>query len=167
MASFFEFLGSKSLHPAVPHRRPRRLDRPADHRGLRPRHGGRRHHRRLRPLGLGLGLRREAGAQQLHQVDVLLPVHVWRRPARRPVLRQQPGRRRPEVHAAGGRQLRHRPGRSSCSASSCLDLPPGAAGGMLAGSQTMSAAIGSAEEAVNAGVVTLPAGHDARSRSAR
>ncbi|MHB2168517.1 aspartate:alanine exchanger family transporter [Alsobacter sp. R-9] len=37
-------------------------------------------------------------------------------------------------------------------------LPPGAAGGMLAGSQTMSAAIGSAEEAVNAGVVALPAG---------
>ena len=37
-------------------------------------------------------------------------------------------------------------------------LPPGAAGGMLAGSQTMSAAIGSAEEAINAGVVTLPAG---------
>ena len=32
------------------------------------------------------------------------------------------------------------------------DLPPGAAGGILAGSQTMSAAIGSAEEAVNAGV---------------
>jgi putative transport protein len=39
-----------------------------------------------------------------------------------------------------------------------MDLPPGAAGGILAGSQTMSAAIGSAEEAVNAGVVTLPAG---------
>ncbi len=39
-----------------------------------------------------------------------------------------------------------------------LGLPPGAAGGMLAGSQTMSAAIGSAEEAINAGVVTLPAG---------
>lgn len=39
-----------------------------------------------------------------------------------------------------------------------FNLPPGAAGGMLAGSQTMSAAIGSAEEAINAGVVTLPAG---------
>ncbi len=39
-----------------------------------------------------------------------------------------------------------------------FDLPPGAAGGMLAGSQTMSAAIGSAEEAINAGVVALPAG---------
>lgn len=39
-----------------------------------------------------------------------------------------------------------------------LDLPPGAAGGILAGSQTMSAAIGSAEEAVNAGVVALPPG---------
>ncbi|HEY5931781.1 MAG TPA: hypothetical protein VIT63_02640 [Nitrospira sp.] len=39
-----------------------------------------------------------------------------------------------------------------------LDLPPGAAGGILAGSQTMSAAIGSAEEAVNSGILRLPAG---------
>jgi putative transport protein len=39
-----------------------------------------------------------------------------------------------------------------------LDLPAGAAGGMLAGSQTMSAAIGSAEQAVLAGALTLPAG---------
>ena len=39
-----------------------------------------------------------------------------------------------------------------------FNLPTGAAGGMLAGSQTMSAAIGSAEEAVNAGVVALPEG---------
>ena len=39
-----------------------------------------------------------------------------------------------------------------------LDLPLGAAGGMLAGSQTMSAAIGSAEQAVTSGVVTLPPG---------
>jgi len=39
-----------------------------------------------------------------------------------------------------------------------FDLPLGAAGGMLAGSQTMSAAIGSAEEAVTAGVVALPPG---------
>jgi len=38
------------------------------------------------------------------------------------------------------------------------DLPVGAAGGMLAGSQTMSAAIGSAEQAVTAGVVKLPEG---------
>jgi len=36
-----------------------------------------------------------------------------------------------------------------------LDLPQGAAGGMLAGSQTMSAAIGSAEQAVTQGVITL------------
>ena len=39
-----------------------------------------------------------------------------------------------------------------------FDLPPGAAGGMLAGSQTMSAAIGSAEQAITSGVVKLPAG---------
>ncbi len=47
-----------------------------------------------------------------------------------------------------------------------LDLPPGAAGGMLAGSQTMSAAIGSAEQAVTAGAITLPPGTDANSVSA-
>src|ERR1044072_8304399 len=39
-----------------------------------------------------------------------------------------------------------------------FSLPPGAAGGMLAGSQTMSAAIGSAEQAVTSGVVKLPPG---------
>ncbi|TGN89961.1 transporter [Bradyrhizobium yuanmingense] len=39
-----------------------------------------------------------------------------------------------------------------------FELPPGAAGGMLAGSQTMSAAIGSAEQAVTSGVVKLPEG---------
>ncbi|WP_245288495.1 MULTISPECIES: hypothetical protein [unclassified Bradyrhizobium] len=37
-------------------------------------------------------------------------------------------------------------------------LPIGAAGGMLAGSQTMSAAIGSAEQAITSGVVKLPEG---------
>jgi len=37
-------------------------------------------------------------------------------------------------------------------------LPTGAAGGMLAGSQTMSAAIGSAEQAITSGVVKLPDG---------
>ena len=37
-------------------------------------------------------------------------------------------------------------------------LPVGAAGGMLAGSQTMSAAIGSAEQAVTSGAVKLPEG---------
>jgi len=39
-----------------------------------------------------------------------------------------------------------------------LDLPPGTAGGILAGSQTMSAAIGSAEEAVSSGILKLPQG---------
>ncbi len=39
-----------------------------------------------------------------------------------------------------------------------FDLPAGAAGGMLAGSQTMSAAIGSAEQAVLDGIVALPPG---------
>ena len=38
------------------------------------------------------------------------------------------------------------------------DLPAGAAGGILAGSMTMSAAIGSAEEAVRQGVFPLPMG---------
>jgi putative transport protein len=39
-----------------------------------------------------------------------------------------------------------------------FNLPVGAAGGLLAGSQTMSAAIGSAEQAIIDGVVKLPAG---------
>jgi putative transport protein len=39
-----------------------------------------------------------------------------------------------------------------------FDLPPGAAGGILAGAMTMSAAIGSAEQAVTAGVYQLPEG---------
>jgi putative transport protein len=39
-----------------------------------------------------------------------------------------------------------------------FDLPAGAAGGMLAGSQTMSAAIGTAEEAVASGIIALPPG---------
>jgi putative transport protein len=38
------------------------------------------------------------------------------------------------------------------------DLPAGAAGGILAGSMTMSAAVGTAEEAVRQGVFPLPAG---------
>jgi putative transport protein len=46
--------------------------------------------------------------------------------------------------------------------SKLLDLPVGAAGGILAGSQTMSAAIGSAEQAVIAGVVTPAAGGTAQ-----
>ena len=39
-----------------------------------------------------------------------------------------------------------------------FDLPPGAAGGILAGAMTMSAAIGSAEQAVTSGVFKLPDG---------
>jgi putative transport protein len=39
-----------------------------------------------------------------------------------------------------------------------LKLPPGAAGGILAGSQTMSAAIGTAEMAVSQGAYRIPAG---------
>jgi putative transport protein len=38
------------------------------------------------------------------------------------------------------------------------ELPPGSAGGILAGSMTMSAAIGSAEEAVKQGAFPIPAG---------
>jgi putative transport protein len=39
-----------------------------------------------------------------------------------------------------------------------FQLPPGAAGGILAGAMTMSAAIGSAEQAVTSGAVKLPEG---------
>ena len=60
-------------------------------------------------LGLGLGLRREARAQQLHAPALLLPVHVRGRAARRAVLRQQPRRRRHQVHLPGVRELHHRP----------------------------------------------------------
>jgi putative transport protein len=47
-----------------------------------------------------------------------------------------------------------------------FDLPQGAAGGMLAGSQTMSAAIGSAEQAVTQGVIKLREGTTAEQVSA-
>jgi putative transport protein len=47
-----------------------------------------------------------------------------------------------------------------------FDLPAGAAGGMLAGSQTMSAAIGTAEEAISSGVVALPPGTTAEQATA-
>ena len=47
-----------------------------------------------------------------------------------------------------------------------FDLPQGAAGGMLAGSQTMSAAIGSAEQAVTQGVVKLAPGNTVEGVSA-
>jgi len=46
-----------------------------------------------------------------------------------------------------------------------LALPAGAAGGMLAGSQTMSGAVGSAEQAVNTGVAVLPPGVTAQDAS--
>ncbi|MCA0277347.1 MAG: transporter [Proteobacteria bacterium] len=47
-----------------------------------------------------------------------------------------------------------------------LDLPTGTAGGILAGSNTMSAAIGSAEQAVTSGMVVPPAGGSAQQVSA-
>jgi putative transport protein len=45
--------------------------------------------------------------------------------------------------------------------SKLLKLPPGAAGGILAGSQTMSASIGTAEMAVSQGAFRIPAGSTA------
>ena len=45
--------------------------------------------------------------------------------------------------------------------SKLLKLPPGAAGGILAGSQTMSASIGTAEMAVSQGAYRIPAGSTA------
>ena len=47
-----------------------------------------------------------------------------------------------------------------------FDLPPGAAGGILAGAMTMSAAIGSAEQAVTQGAYQLPEGVTAEQVSA-
>jgi putative transport protein len=46
-----------------------------------------------------------------------------------------------------------------------FELPPGAAGGILAGSQTMSAAIGTAEMAVEQGAYKIPAGSTAEAIS--
>jgi len=50
--------------------------------------------------------------------------------------------------------------------SKLLELPAGAAGGILAGSQTMSAAIGTAEMAVEQGAYKVPAGTTAEAISA-
>jgi putative transport protein len=50
--------------------------------------------------------------------------------------------------------------------SKMFGLPPGAAGGVLAGSQTMSAAIGTAEMAVTQGAYKVPAGSTAEAISA-
>lgn len=47
-----------------------------------------------------------------------------------------------------------------------MALPVGAAGGILAGSQTMSAAIGSAEQAITSGVVPIPVGSTAADATA-
>ncbi|MEO5794968.1 MAG: TrkA C-terminal domain-containing protein, partial [Rhodoferax sp.] len=47
-----------------------------------------------------------------------------------------------------------------------MALPVGAAGGILAGSQTMSAAIGSAEQAITSGVVPIPPGSTAADATA-
>ena len=47
-----------------------------------------------------------------------------------------------------------------------FELPPGAVGGVLAGSQTMSAAIGTAEMAVTQGAFKVPAGSTAEAVSA-
>ena len=101
MRGFFRVPAAESLPAAVPGRRPGRLDRTVQHQGLRPRHGGRSHRGRLRDFGLGVGIRRKAGAEQFRQEPVLLSVHVRRRPASRTVLHQQPERRRAEVHVLG------------------------------------------------------------------
>src|SRR5512136_2257884 len=50
--------------------------------------------------------------------------------------------------------------------SNLFGLPAGAAGGILAGSQTMSAAIGTAEMAITQGAYTVPAGSTAESVTA-
>jgi putative transport protein len=50
--------------------------------------------------------------------------------------------------------------------SKAFELPPGAAGGILAGAMTMSAAIGSAEQAVTTGAYALPPGVTAEQVSA-
>jgi putative transport protein len=92
-------------------------------------------------------IRRQAAARQLRQVADVLPVHVRRRPARRPAF----------FNALKKDGITFTILAVICSVlglflvvfmCKLLDLPPGAAGGVLAGSQTMSAAIGTADMAV-------------------
>ena len=157
MQGFFTFLAQNPISAAVLRRRARRLDRASQHQGVWPRHGCRRHRGGRGPFGLGVDLRREARAEQVRQEPVLLPVHVRRRAARRTVLHQQPEGRWPQVRILAlvssvlGLAL-------VVIGAKLFALPIGAAGGMLAGSQTMSAAIGSAEQAITSGVVKLPEG---------
>ena len=84
--------------------------------------------------------------EQFRQEPVLLPVHVWRGPARRAFVHQQSGRRWPEVHVLA--VISSRAWLVVVIGAKMFALPPGAAGGMVAGSMTMSAAIGSAEQAI-------------------
>ena len=123
--------------------------------GLRPRHGRRGGGRRRGTRDLGFDLRREAAARQLRQVALLLPVHVWRGPARRPLVLQQPEEGRHHLHHPGGDLLGAGPGAGGGHVRRLFDLPPGAAGGILAGSQTMSAAIGTADMAVAQGAYKI------------
>ena len=67
-------------------------------------------------------------------------------------------RRRVEVHLPGGPLQLSSACSWSCLCSKLFGLPAGAAGGILAGSQTMSAAIGTAELAVTSGAYKIPAG---------
>ena len=64
-------------------------------------------------------------------------------------------KRMPKVHHPRGRVQRHGLVLVVLGAK-MFDLPPGAVGGVLAGSQTMSAAIGTAEMAVTQGAYKLP-----------
>ena len=128
--------------------------------GLRPRHGGGGHHHRLRPFGLGLGLRRRSSSSNNFTKSLFYYLFMYGVGlARRTVLRQQPRRRRFQVHLSG----------RSCPASSasfCVGpwreafRPASRArpAACSAGSQTMSAAIGSAEQAVTPGRSRLPPG---------
>ena len=102
-------------------------------------------------LELGVDLRRQDGARQLRQVALLLPVHVRRRPARRPVVHQQPE----EATASSSRSSRWSARSSGCSAPWCFCqavriCPPARPAASSPARMTMSAAIGSAEEAVDA-----------------
>ncbi len=114
-------------------------------------------------VGCGFNLRGEARAEHLRQEPVLLSLHVWRR------LRVGPS----FINSLKGDGLKFTVLAVVSSVlglalvvigAKVFSLPTGAAGGMLAGSQTMSAAIGSAEQAITSGVVKLPEGHEAGRR---
>ena len=124
MQAFFQFLADESVHPAVLHGRHGGLGRQVLGQGLRARHGCGGGRRRRGACDLGVDLRRQAAARQLRQVALLLPLHVRRRPARRPGVLQQPEEGRHHVHDPRGGLRVPRPGPGGADVQACSTCRP-------------------------------------------